>query len=64
MATFSDKLARNHSYTNTTLGQMVAFELTRAKTEYSHQTLSCLRSGVDYSRFIGNDTAEELLTPL
>ena len=31
---------------------------------HSHQNLSCLRNGVDYSRFIGNDTAEELLTPL
>ena len=31
---------------------------------HSHQNLSCLRSGVDYSQFIGNDTAEELLTPL
>ena len=30
----------------------------------SHQNLSCLRSGVHYSRFIGKDTAEELLTPL
>ena len=27
-------------------------------------SLSCLKSGVDYSRFIGNDTGEELLTPL
>ena len=26
---------------------------------HSHQNLSCLTSGVDYSRFIGNDTAEE-----
>ena len=25
------------------------------------KNLSCLRSGVDYSRFIGNDTDEELL---
>ena len=31
---------------------------------HSHQTSSYLRSGVDDSRFIGNDTAEELLTPL
>ena len=31
---------------------------------HSHQSLNCLRSSVDYSRFIGNDTAEELLTPL
>ena len=30
----------------------------------SHQNLCCLRSGVDYFRFIGNDMAEELLTPL
>ena len=29
---------------------------------HSHQTLhvSCLKSGADYSQFIGNDTAEEL----
>ena len=27
------------------------------------QNLSCLRSSVYYPRFIGNDTAEELLTP-
>ena len=31
---------------------------------HSHLNLSCLRSGVDCSRFIGNDTGEELLTPL
>ena len=31
---------------------------------HSHQNLSSHRSGVDYSRFICNDTAEELLTPL
>ena len=30
----------------------------------SHQNLRCLTSGVDYFRFIGNGTAEELLTPL
>ena len=30
----------------------------------SHQKLSCLRSGVDYPRFIDDDTAEELLRPL
>ena len=30
---------------------------------HSHQSLTCLKSGVDYSRFIGNDTAEELITP-
>ena len=29
-----------------------------------YRILSCLRSGVDHSRFIGNDSAEELLTPL
>ena len=26
---------------------------------YSHQNLSCLKSGVDFSGFIGNDTVEE-----
>ena len=31
---------------------------------HSHQNLSCLKCGVDYSRFIGIYTAEELLTPL
>ena len=31
---------------------------------HSHQNLSCLRNGEDYSRFIGNDTAEEQLTVL
>ena len=31
---------------------------------YSHQNLSCLKSGVDISGFIGNDTVEEQLTPL
>ena len=30
----------------------------------SYQNLSYLRSGVDYSRFIGSDTAEELLALL
>ena len=30
----------------------------------SHQNLGCLTSGVDYLRFIDDDTAEELLTPL
>ena len=29
-----------------------------------HQNLSCLKSGVDCSGFIGSDTAEELLTQL
>ena len=28
----------------------------------SRQNLSCLRSALDYFRFIRNDTAEELLT--
>ena len=36
----------------------------RTPIPHSHQNLSCLRNGVDYSRFIGNDTSEELLTPL
>ena len=31
---------------------------------HSHQNLSCLRSGADCSRFMGNDTAKKLLTPL
>ena len=31
---------------------------------HSHQNLSYLRSGVDYPRFLDDDTAEELLTPL
>ena len=31
---------------------------------HSHQNLSCVKTGVDYSRFTVNDTAEELLTPL
>ena len=26
---------------------------------HSHQNVSCFRSGVDYSRFVGNGTAEE-----
>ena len=30
----------------------------------SSQNLSCLRSGVDYFRFTGNNNAEELLTTL
>ena len=32
--------------------------------EDTHQNLSCLRSGADYSRFTGSNTAEELLTTL
>ena len=31
---------------------------------HSHQNLSCIKTGVDCPRFIGNDTAEELFTPL
>ena len=31
---------------------------------HSHKNLSCLRSGIGYPRFIDNDTAEGLLTPL
>ena len=31
---------------------------------HSYQNLSCIESGVGYPRFIENDTAEELLTPL
>ena len=31
---------------------------------HSHQNLTSLRSDVDYSRFIGNDTTEELLISL
>ena len=31
---------------------------------HSHQNLSCTGSGVDYSRFIGNNTDEELFTSL
>ena len=31
---------------------------------HSHQNLSCLRSSVHYPRFIEDDSAEELLTPL
>ena len=31
---------------------------------HSHQNISCLRSGVGYARFIDNDSAVELLTPL
>ena len=30
---------------------------------HSYQNLSCLRSDVDYVKFMSNDTAEELLTP-
>ena len=32
--------------------------------EHPRQNLSCPRSGVDYSRFTGSNTAEELLTTL
>ena len=31
---------------------------------HSHQNLACPTNGVDYSRFIDNETAEELLTLL
>ena len=31
---------------------------------HSYQNLICLRSGADYSQFIDNDAAEELLTSL
>ena len=38
--------------------------LPHALISFAQQNLSCFRGGVGYSRFIGNNTAEELLTPL
>ena len=35
-----------------------------SRIPHLHQNFSCLGSGVDQCRFMGNDTAEELLTPL
>ena len=37
---------------------------TPPRMEHPRQNLSCLRSGVDYSRFTGSNTVEELLTTL
>ena len=52
------------SHSGNVFSRFVNMSIIRLLIPHSHPNLSCLRCGVDYPRFIDDDTAEELLTPL